>query len=243
VTAAQAEEVLTNFRIVKSFDNELYKSANYASGLCDVDDVVVKASHIHAIKNGLMRLLAKGIIAPIIYYSCWLVVNKPESNVAVSNMFMLCFPLALGLPQGMSVFISDYDDLKGARVSAAKLLVILDKKTQKGRKEGMSLPDVRGKVEFRDVCFKSTTRDDCALNRLSFTIEAGETGAIVGESGCRKSTALQLLQKFYDVISGQILIDPHRTVGSLREITDGNRTLVTSLVLDVSERQHQICER
>jgi ABC-type multidrug transport system fused ATPase/permease subunit len=52
--AAQAEEVVTNFRTVKSFENELYESANYAKGLCDVHDVVVKANHVHAIKNGLM---------------------------------------------------------------------------------------------------------------------------------------------------------------------------------------------
>jgi ABC-type multidrug transport system fused ATPase/permease subunit len=206
-TVAQAEEVVANFTTVKSFDNELYESANYAKGLCDVHDVVVKASHDHAIKNGLMQLLSQGIIAPIMYYACWLVVNKPESNVAVGDMFMLCLALALGPPQGMSEFISDYDDLKGARVSAAKRLVILDKKTQKYHKEGRPLPEVRGKIEFRDVCFKYTTRDDCALNRLSFTIEAGETVAIVGESGCGKSTTLQLLQKFYDVTSSQILIN------------------------------------
>jgi ABC-type multidrug transport system fused ATPase/permease subunit len=199
--AAQAEEVVTNLRTVKSFDNELYKSASYAKGLCDVHDVVVKANHVHTIKNGLMQLLLQGIIPPIMYYSCWLVVNKPESNVAVGDMFMLCFELALAVLQGMSEFISDYDDLKGAGVSATKLLVILDKKAQKDRKEGRSLAEVRGKVEFRDVCFKYTTRDDCALNRLSFTMEAGETVAIVSESGCGKSTTLQLLQKFYDVTS------------------------------------------
>jgi ABC-type multidrug transport system fused ATPase/permease subunit len=212
-TAAQAEEVVTNFRIVKSFDKELYESANDAKGLCDVHDVVVKANHVHEIKNGLMQLLAHGIIAPIMYYSCWLVVNKPESNVAVGDMFMLCFALALGLPQGMSEFISDYDDLKGAGVSAAKLLVILDKKTQKDRKEGRSLPEVRCKIKFRDICFKYTTRNECALNRLSFTIEAGETVAIVGESGCGKSTTLQLLDKSYDVTSGQILIDDAHITG------------------------------
>jgi ABC-type multidrug transport system fused ATPase/permease subunit len=141
------------------------------------------------------------------YYSYWLVVNKPESNVGVSDMFMLCFALALGLAQGMSGLISDYYDLKGAGASAAKLFMILDKKTHKNRKEGRSLPDVSGKVGLRDLCFKYTTRDDCARNRLSFTMETGETVAIVGESEFGKSPILQLLQKFYDITSGQILID------------------------------------
>jgi ABC-type transport system involved in Fe-S cluster assembly fused permease/ATPase subunit len=70
VTASQAEEVVTNFRTVKSFDNKSYESASYAKGLCDIHDVVVKASHVQAIKNGLVQLLAQGIIAPIMYWSC-----------------------------------------------------------------------------------------------------------------------------------------------------------------------------
>jgi ABC-type multidrug transport system fused ATPase/permease subunit len=205
-TAAQAEEVVTNFRTVKSFDNELYESANYAKGLGDVHNVVVKASHVHAIKNGLMQMFMQAILAPIIYYSCWLVIRKPEAAVEIGDMFTLCICLA-SLPQGMSQCITNYDDLKKAGVSAAKLLLVLDKEMQKDHKEGESLPEVRGKIEFRDVRFKYTTRDDYALDNLSFTIEAGETVAIVGESGCGMSTTLQLLQKFYEVTSGQILID------------------------------------
>jgi ABC-type multidrug transport system fused ATPase/permease subunit len=66
---------------------------------------------------------------------------------------------------------------------------------------------VRGKIEFRDVCFKYKTRNDYAVNHLSFTINPGETVAFVGESGCGKTTTIQLLQKLYEIESGSILID------------------------------------
>jgi ABC-type multidrug transport system fused ATPase/permease subunit len=66
---------------------------------------------------------------------------------------------------------------------------------------------VRGKIEFRDVGFKYATRESWAVRHLNFVIEPGETVAFVGESGCGKSTTLQLLQRFYEITEGEILID------------------------------------
>jgi ABC-type bacteriocin/lantibiotic exporter with double-glycine peptidase domain len=178
----------------------------HAQGLEDVHAIVVRASHVHAIKNGLMHFLMQGVLAPIIYYSAYLVIRRPWLGVELGDMVILAMCLTK-VPEGISQCITNFDDLKQAGISAAKLLVVLDKKTQKDRKEGGSLPAVRGKIEFRDVCFKYTTRDDYALNQMSFAIQPGETVAFVGESGCGKSTMLQLLQKLYDVTSGQILVD------------------------------------
>jgi ABC-type multidrug transport system fused ATPase/permease subunit len=64
-----------------------------------------------------------------------------------------------------------------------------------------------GKIEFADVGFRYPSREDYALRNLSFAVRPGETVAIVGESGCGKSTTLQLIQRFYDATEGQILID------------------------------------
>jgi ATP-binding cassette subfamily B (MDR/TAP) protein 1 len=68
--------------------------------------------------------------------------------------------------------------------------------------------DVKGKIEFRNVWFRYPTRKtDWVLKGLNLTIEANETVALVGESGCGKSTFVSLLMRYYDVDSGEILLD------------------------------------
>ena len=68
--------------------------------------------------------------------------------------------------------------------------------------------DIIGKIEFRDVWFRYPTRkEDFVLRGLSITINPKEQVALVGESGCGKSTFVNLLMRFYDVDFGEILLD------------------------------------
>lgn len=67
---------------------------------------------------------------------------------------------------------------------------------------------VLGKIEFKDVWFRYPTRkDDFVLKGLTLTINPNESVALVGESGCGKSTFVSLMMRFYDPNFGQILFD------------------------------------
>ena len=72
-----------------------------------------------------------------------------------------------------------------------------------------SLSEIKGKVEYRNVEFYYPSDEDkkMVLNGLSFTVEAGQKVALLGDSGCGKSTATFLLERLYDVTGGEILID------------------------------------
>jgi ABC-type multidrug transport system fused ATPase/permease subunit len=197
---------MSSFRTVKSFDNELYELDTYATGISAVHDVVKRASRVHAVKNGLMYFLAFGILVPALYYGSYLVIKKPYLGVEMGAVATVCSCFQ-GISQGIAMTLASLDDLFKASRSAAKLLHVLDKQPQRDRSAGATLPVVRGKIEFRSVDFKYQSREDYAVRDLSFTIESGETVALVGESGCGKSTTLQLIQRFYDIQKGTILID------------------------------------
>lgn len=67
---------------------------------------------------------------------------------------------------------------------------------------------MRGEIEFKDVFFRYPSRPDVTVHRgLNFKVNGGQTVALVGSSGCGKSTCIQLLQRFYDPIFGSVTLD------------------------------------
>ena len=72
---------------------------------------------------------------------------------------------------------------------------------------GKEIEDFKGHIEFRHVSFKYPTRDVFVLRDVSFEIKPGQMGALVGHSGSGKSTCVQLLERYYDVTEGVILLD------------------------------------
>ena len=82
--------------------------------------------------------------------------------------------------------------------------------TKEGNMNKISAKNIKGKIEFKNVKFAYPTKKDLyVLNGISFCIESGQAAALVGYSGCGKSTIIQLLERFYDVDdgNGEILID------------------------------------
>ncbi|KAK8841866.1 hypothetical protein M9Y10_026818 [Tritrichomonas musculus] len=206
--SGKAEEVLTGFRTVKSFDNELYEYEEYSKGLDDVHKIVVKTAKIHAIKNSLLFFFVWGINVPLFYYGSYLSLKKPQYGVTPGDIVIMSGIFSnIGIAAAMCTTL--IDDMRKAGISAAKLLMVIDKKPKIKRDEGEDLNGlhIKGKIEFKDVSFKYQTRDDYAVEHLSFTVNPGETVALVGESGCGKSTTLQLLQRFYEIDQGGIFLD------------------------------------
>ena len=93
-------------------------------------------------------------------------------------------------------------------VSSKRLLEVLNTKSTivNGNFDGENTA-VRGKIEFNHVSFKYPDSDNYVLKDISFVANPGETVAIVGSTGCGKSTLIHLIPRFYDVTSGKITID------------------------------------
>lgn len=107
---------------------------------------------------------------------------------------------------------NQYDTLQRAMAGAERIFSILDEDHRLSEPDDPAeLGPVRGKIEFRNVWFAykedNEGNPDWVLKDVSFTVDAGETVALVGATGAGKSTVLNLLLRFYERDRGQILVD------------------------------------
>ncbi|MCB0373670.1 MAG: ABC transporter ATP-binding protein, partial [Muricauda sp.] len=99
-----------------------------------------------------------------------------------------------------------FNTLQMGMVAANRVFKILDTDSHIADEGTMEKKDVKGDIEFKDVRF-GYVKDEEVLHGISFKVTAGETVAIVGATGAGKSTIINLLNRFYEINSGQILVD------------------------------------
>lgn len=109
-----------------------------------------------------------------------------------------------------------FNNIQSALAGAERVFELLDEAEElPDRDDAGALPEIEGKVEFRDVCF-SYVQGSPVLKNISFSVNPGEVIALVGETGAGKTTIVNLLTRFYELERGKILIDD-------RDITDFTR--------------------
>lgn len=158
--------------------------------------------------TGLSQLIMFVVYAVTFYVGALLV---EDLQITYDNMFRAIFTIlfaAFGVGM-VDQYLGDMSEAKKSLVSLFKVLSIQSEINPEV--EGKFKPNrdsFKGEVEFKNVTFSYPTRQNTKIfKNLSFKIEAGTQNAFVGFSGSGKSTIVQLLLRFYDVQSGEILID------------------------------------
>ncbi|KAL2475097.1 ABC transporter B family member 9 [Abeliophyllum distichum] len=132
-----------------------------------------------------------------------------HGKASFGDVFKVFFALTMSAI-GVSQTSAMAPDVNKAKFSAASIFEILDSKPEidSNSEEGTVLASVGGDIEFQHVSFKYPTRPDIQiLKDLCISMPSGKTMALVGESGCGKSTVISLIQRFYNPDSGQIFLD------------------------------------
>ena len=202
--SSKAEEILNCFRTIRSFDTELHEYHNYRKHLLDVHEIVTQTSLIRGLQNSIESLIHWSLTSLILFYTGIQAINKEIDPGIIVTIISILDRWSFSIS---GIFDCLYD-LKKANVSAAKLIEIIEREPSIKNDEGTVINGrINGVIEFKNVTFKYPSRRENAIENLSFKIKQNETVALVGESGCGKSTILQLIQRFYDVDEGQILLD------------------------------------
>jgi len=150
------------------------------------------------------------IIYAVLFYSGGSFIRSGYIDLRqmMSAIFTILFA-AFGLGQSQQ-YIKDYAASKDALVSLNRILDTKSEIDPLEKRDSVKIESEKllGKIEFKNVSFSYPTRkNEKVFTGLSFTIEPGQAAAFVGYSGCGKSTIIQLIERFYDVDEGEILID------------------------------------
>lgn len=123
--------------------------------------------------------------------------------------FFLCFSATVFGAQSAGIIFSFAPDIGKAKQATAELKTLLDRRPviDSSSTQGQYLESVKGDVEFRNVHFEYPIRAHVALRGLDLHIKSGQYAALVGASGSGKSTAISLVERFYDPTSGAIYLD------------------------------------
>jgi ATP-binding cassette subfamily B (MDR/TAP) protein 1 len=126
--------------------------------------------------------------------------------------FFLVFTAVIFGSQSAGTIFSFAPDMGKAKHAAAELKILLDRKPKidTWSTEGKVLETMEGSIEFRDVHFRYPTRpEQPVLRGLNLTVKPGQYVALVGASGCGKSTSIAMLERFYDPLVGGVYADGH----------------------------------
>lgn len=193
-------------RVVKSFSGENRSSENFEQRNNDWIEVDMKLGKIvtafpqivaFLVTCGSLIIWGIGggkVIAGEEGFSAGLVV----SFISYASMFY----------NPVTFFANLSDSFQGAMASTEKILDILEAEPETQAQSCVEPDEIKGKIEFLHVGF-SFDRSKKVLDDVTFTIEPGEIVGIVGTTGSGKSTLINLLMRFYDSYSGEILVDGH----------------------------------
>ncbi|XP_063233075.1 ATP-dependent translocase ABCB1-like isoform X2 [Bacillus rossius redtenbacheri] len=201
-----AEEVLGSIRTVVAFGGESKEVDRYQMNLGAAKDNNVKRGLFSGLGFGLLWFCIYSSYALSFWYGVGLILDEKYD---VSTMVTVFFSVMMG---SMNIGIaSPYFEAFGiAKGAAAKVFSVIDRKSliNSMSAEGKQPSSIEGRIQFKDVHFQYPSRPEVKVLRgLDLSIEAGETVALVGNSGCGKSTCVQLIQRLYDPAAGSVQLD------------------------------------
>lgn len=163
---------------------------------------ILRSSTLYASSQSFMFLCT----ALGFWYGGTLLGNKEITELH----FFICFSAIIFGAQSAGTIFSFAPDMGKARQAAKELKTLFDRvpAIDSWSQDGERFSDMEGTIEFRDVHFRYPTRpQQPVLRGLSLTVKPGQYVALVGASGCGKSTTIALMERFYDPLSGGVFVD------------------------------------
>ena len=201
-------ELFKNHKLIKIFQQEKYENERAEKFINDVKEKSKKIAAVFIRSSPIMETLTGIMIAILIFYSGKLVL---KNEIEVNNFFSFLAAMMLAYQPVRSLATVNIAINQGLS-AAMRILPVIDEKSKLTENEhDLEIKVNKGDIEFKNVSFKYDNEDKQTtkptLNSVSLKILGSKMTSIVGHSGAGKSTILNLIPRFYDINSGDILID------------------------------------
>jgi ABC-type multidrug transport system fused ATPase/permease subunit len=213
------QEAMNALRVVKVYNRQKWEIEQYEKTNQTLLKYNLRMSKIDAMTSPMMDAL--GMItggAVILLGAAWVVYQVDGMQ---SSLFFALL-VGLGIAAESVRKVSDvWNMVQQSNAAAERVFAVIDEPKEREAPDAFEMQPLSRQIEFRNIVFTYPNSQSPALERVSLTVPAGQTVAVVGSNGSGKTTLVNLLPRFYDPDSGQIFIDGqdihNATLASLRD--------------------------
>lgn len=203
-----AREHINGLRVIRAYNAEGYQEEKFERANTELTYNNLFVGRVMAFLFPSINLIMSGLTLAIYWIGAFLIDGAigMERMTVFSDMIVFS-SYAMQVVMAFMMLIMIMFILPRATVSASRINEVLEMKPT--IEDGNFIPKderLMGEIEFKDVCFRYADGEDYVLDNINFKVSQGETVALIGATGCGKSTLVNLIPRFYDVTEGEILI-------------------------------------
>lgn len=203
-------ENLTGLNVVRAYNAEAYQEEKFEKVNKDLTDTHWFTSKTMAFMMPTIMMIMNGLSLAIYWIGAVLIndAQDMQEKFALFSDMVVFSSYAMQVVMSFMMLVMIFIMLPRASVAAKRILEVLD--TEPSIEDGTrdTFPVMKdGEVEFKDVSFKYPDAEEYVLEHISFSAKKGETIAFIGATGCGKSTAINLIPRFYDATEGEVFVD------------------------------------
>lgn len=197
------QEDVSGIRIIKACVREVYEKVRFGKANDELIKTQLSVLTIFAAMNPVMNALMYVVVIVILLVGSF---EVSEGTTTPGNI-MAAITYTTQLLNGILMLVMLFQNISRGIASWKRVREVLD--SQPELKDGgfAGETELHGQIEFRDVSFAYPGSSQVVLKNINLTISPGETVAIMGATGCGKSSLVNLIPRFYDVSSGTVLVD------------------------------------
>lgn len=197
------QEDISGIRIIKACVREAYEKLRFEKANGELVKTQLKTLVIFTFMNPLTNALMYAVIAVILLAGSY----EVGSGSATPGAVMAALTYTTQMLNGILMLVMLFQNISKGLTSWKRVKEVLESKPELMDGSFCGETKMQGEIEFRDVSFSYSGSSHKALSHINLTIHKGETVAVMGATGCGKTSMVSLIPRFYDVSEGTVLVD------------------------------------